>query len=107
MVPLHTIFPFTVQPEEKSSKLSTLRLQPGDQTFTSKFIGRTEFRFFLEDVLAIVTDSHLGSFDFRHLSLVNRVGFSIIFKLTSLRWLHGLSEDGSTDVNLGQTLLAC
>ena len=106
MVPLHTIFPFTVQPEEKTPKLSVLRLQPGDQTFTSKFIRRTEFRFFLEDVLAIVTDSHLGSFDFRHLSLVNLVGFSIIFKLTSLSRLHRLGEDSSTDVNLRVTLLS-
>ena len=100
MVPLHTIFPLTVHPEEKHYQLSALTLQLGDCTFAPKFIGRTKVCFFLEDVLSVVTDSHLGPLDFRNLSLVYLVGLSTIFKLTSLGRLHWLREDGSTDVNL-------
>ena len=100
MVPLHTIFPLTVHPEEKHYQLSALTLQLGDCTFAPKFIGRTKVCFFLEDVLSVVADSDLGFLYFRHLALVYLVSFSITFKLASLHRLQRLREDCSADVNL-------
>ena len=69
-------------------------------TITTKLIRWRKVCFFLQNILAILTDSNLGLFYFCNFSFLYLIGFSVFLVLASFLIFQRLRQNGSTEIHL-------